>query len=351
MTFRVTVPSRPTLPSADAIRSGAPVRGVTWAAFAELYNWCLGQGTALVPMHTPRISTWSGAGDKYLSFRIQPRSYGLARIWALQLTSGRWRFRAPGAAAPIGDVLVPTDNVMTSPVMFVQTVAFPTDTAETVEVRIERISGGTGTLRRIGCYEVPRAFLETGFAYSDAEYGSLSESMTPQEQVYADPANRGNSIYAIDTAARAVGNQLHRGGLFAFTSEDDATAWEIPSGDGGLFFGSAPRPNPVLLAPKKRILNTVEQVQIGVIARCTDGTTSAGITFAMTSGASTTIFVGPATTSYTLHTGTINVHAEDVASADGRRASTWDVCAISGARIAGTGSCYVRNIGINHKFV
>jgi len=342
---RINVPRRPPLPSRAAIASALPVRGKTWSAVAELYNWCLAQGTALVPMHTP-VCSWSGSGTRTLRYRAWPRHYAVARLWALQLTTGWWQIQSPTGGTSLGRPYVVQGPTASPLLFFLDSIAAPTAGEVELSLDIGRDSTGGGSVRTLGCFEVPRGVLENGLtASANTELGLLAESMTPGEQIYYHAEALANSYGGIGNTAIAIADQLGRGTLFSWASMEP-DPFVVTSGSLVPVFAVPP----ILLASKVRAEDTVTTCAGRVRAMCSDGSTSGEVVLTMANGDTATIAVPVGATSFDWFPAAgsvdLDVHAEDVASADGRRSSTWDTCTIEARRTAGSGQFRIAGVCI-----
>jgi hypothetical protein len=342
------VPAIPPIPSRAEVLSGRPVRGRTWSTCAEAYNFAIGQGRTIVPIHTPNVSI-TGPGTATLTYKSWPGIHELKRIWVAQLSSGSWTFAAPSGGADLATVSVYGVTGQESPIVIEQTLSAPESGEVDVDIDVTYNSGGTGTIRSIGCFALPRALLEGGTtANANTEFGVLAASMTPQEQVYYDSANPANSLGGIVNTSLAAVDHITRGGMFSYFAGSDAQALQIAAA-GPVTLLAVP---PIFLGVKKRRSDTVSELIARIEAKASDGSTAGTVTFTASSGDSVVITVAAGTTSYTWLPGSggaFDVHAEDLSSADGRRSSSWDTVAVTGARTAGAGTIYVRSVCVGHE--
>lgn len=340
------VPTVPPLPTRSEILSGRPVRGRTWASVAELYNFALAQGRTLVPLHTPTCDVAAG-GTETLTFTTWPGIHALKRLWVLQLTAGPWVITVPSGGQSYA-AFVASSLSHAAPRIIEQDLTVP-DSGETViDIDVTYNGTGTGTVKSIGCFELPRALLEGGTtANANTEYGVLAASMTAQEQVYFDSANPANSLGSVALAASVIANHVTRGGMYSFWSATDAGALRFAAA-GPVVLQVV---DPIFLGVKKLRNDSVSELVARCYVKASDGATAGTVTFTASSGDSVVVTIAAGTTSYTwlpASGGAFDVHAEDLSAADGRRSSSWCTVAITGDRTAGAGTIYVKGLAVGH---
>lgn len=332
------VPLIPALPSAGLVKIGDSVAGRTHAPLAELLNWSIGRGACLVAAHWP-METINIANSAEYVYRIWPRVAAFRRLWSIELTGDGSGFNNPveididGATFDVdtADFLL---NRRSHPVYLVLS---SVSTAEaTTTLTLTNNGFGDVIVRSIICYELPRFELQQ----NTTDWGTHVSSCRPKEPIWDVT---GLSIDSLCDAAVQAEALNRRSKLFTFAQSSPLTT---TSGTLGDMFGL----DPVLLGRLKHRSATTSKTTWRAYVEATDGTTSGEIVITATGGDSLTIDIPTGTTSKTWLPsagGHLEVDAEDLSTADGRRGAAWDEVSVQWRRTAGAGTvrCYSLEAG------
>jgi hypothetical protein len=334
-----TVPERVWYPERSGVLVGDPVRGPHWSSIAPALNHLLGRGGTLIPWTSLNESLLKSATHTY-RFTIWPRYQATHRVWLVS---------AVGSSAISGSQLTFTDpsgdsssfvvgedeSWVRSPHLHVEEIAARTSSETQVLVTISNATSPSenATTLGIACFEIPRPEL----AVDANDYGIDLATIGGGLSIYED---QGKSLGGVGQAISHAVAATRRRGLFHFARR---------AGGGNLAFSGGAYAELLSFRPTflDRFLyasNTVQTVPVRIYTRSGAGTTG-NVRLTMANG-DTLTFAITAADSGTWRTGSIDVHAEDLSTADGRRSTTWDTCTVEGQRTAGANSLYLESMSI-----
>lgn len=303
-----------------SIRAGEPVGSLDWSTLAAGTNWLMGHGSVLVPWCALGLTVSSGNSATF-PFRIKPKAQAVERIWCVNL-------RASGATAPAVTITVDgstSRTVYPSSARNLRADSFalrhPLSAKSTTEaettLKIET-SGGGVVVESCSCYEQTRGVL----ASDTTDYGVDVTSLRPRQPI-ADLANQ--SIAGVCDAYKNL--DARRNGLFDW-STPEASAISPGSTSATDLFALYP----VIHAAIPTAGDTTATVTVAVKAKVTGGTGT--VTFS-SSDAGDSVSLSITATSFGWVTDTLEISAEDLSIADGRRGNAWETVRIQAQDPAG----------------
>lgn len=338
----VIVPTTFPFPSRAGIASGKPVRGVQITALARAANYLLGRGAVLIP--ATRLEGTAIAPGSTATYRAQlwQKMQGHHRAWEIRpivspSTGGTatFTFTDPSGGTLTTSVLEsdPAFRVYSTGTMHAETVptadwangptavefTFANDVASTGDLVVEGLS----------CFELPRSTL----ARDGADYGVDQDTTAAGLPIFDDVG------LSIGGVSRAIGPaQLYDPrSLFHYMRA---------SGDGLSVTGTwAPLfdEGPVIQPSHQFRSETLRPVSVYVYALCDVGT-AGEVRVTMASGDTLTLTVTSTTGAWV--SGTVDAYAEDLSTADGRRASTDEIATFEARTTSGAGAIYVESISV-----
>lgn len=294
------------------IRNGVAVRGSTWTPMGETANWLTGRGCQLVPAWCPALEL---PANDTLTFRFRaPRSNAaLEREWQFRVQeTAAWaageapEFRAPGGSGS-GGVVQTLRETVASPAGGVGEVSFDVSTPTT----------GTARLDLVACVEVPRVIVEA------TEEGVELAALEP-----GDPMLGGAEIARIVSVARTSTHGRRTLAQWARPVEDPLTTTSTSFADVWSLGV------PVLGRSLGGVTETTRSVTVDALAWVTGG--GGAEIRATSSSTSDTDTVSVSATTATWVSATVDVDAEDVSTADGRRGSATDLLTVEYRATSGT---------------
>lgn len=318
--------------------SAKPVREAT--IYAMALNWLLGRGGTLIPW--TRIGADNSVpigGTRTLRFTIYPRYQATHRMWLV--TGGA---SAPSSAVftdPSGgtstltfssDTSISSGEDQLAPRVHVETITSRVDVATHVEVDFAVPGSALDAVKvvAIACFELPRTALELG----GPDLGINQGSLVGGRPILADD---GVSLGGVAAAIEEAKEIAKRAAHFQYAVFDGGIDGAVSSGIYSNVFAAR---MPVL----ERFLydgETRATVPVWVYTR-SSATSSGDVLLTMDSGDTCTISV-PTNDAGTWRSGTLLVHVEDLAVADGRRASILDLLHVE-ARSTGVGDWWLESL-------
>lgn len=310
-----------------------PVAAREWGPMGHALNYLLGRGSTLVPWHCPNDTLVASATGTY-RYTIWPRRACSHRLWlvALKVASGfaSVTFTDPSGGASTWDVAIRSTGAVKT-FVHVETVSSPTSSETTIAPTIAVASGSSDTqVLGVACFEVPRLALP-----GDAtELGVDVSTLLTDTPIYNDTGVSIGGLSALLDDARDI---AQRSSIFAW-AVTSAGAFSTTSGTAVDIFNG----NVSALGRSLYNGDTVRTVEARAYVRA--GATTAGtVQLAMASGDTLNLSI-PSGSSGEWVTGQIDVHAEDLSAADGRRSSTWDEIGAKLVRTSGANSVYIESL-------
>lgn len=335
-----TVPETFSSPVRAGIASGLPVRGVQWTQAGRALNWLLGRGRVILP--ATRVEGSGVAPSSTATYRAQlwTREQARHRCWhvALRLASGGGVALAT-ITFPDGATATATlyDSEADRRIAFagfhtVEEIASPTNGPVAVEITLANDATSTDDvyIDSISCFELPRR--EIGADGTD--FGVDLGTVTADSPIYDDA---GKSVGGV---ARGIARAQAYDPRCLFT-------YMRASGDGistssGAFVALFDE-GPAVQPSQQFIGETLRPCTVYVYALCDVGT-AGEVRVTATSGDSVTLTV--TSTSGAWVSGTLDVYAEDLSTADGRRSTTTEILTIEQRTTSGAGSIYTESISV-----
>lgn len=320
------------------VRTREPVSSLDWRLAGELGNHLIGTGRHLVRGFRPddvlsasatgtyRLILWPSRCVTHrvwqVGLSLDPASSGDAEITFTDPSSGTGGFRLSSRSA-----VTPYSQTFAH----VETITSPTSSETQVAPTIAVAAGSLDvTVTWLSCWEVPRIALPGDATELGVSLGSL-DGDTP---IYADT---GVSLGGLATQLDDARDISQRSGLFAW-AVDSTGAFSTTSGSAVAIF------NGDISQLARYLYNGVTTRTIEARAYVRAGTTTAGqVQLAMASGDTLNLDI-PSGSSGEWVTGQIDVHAEDLSAADGRRSSTWDTMNAKLVRTSGANSVFIESL-------
>lgn len=313
-------PQRPSLTGGN-IGAGRPVRSFDWQSGAALANYIRGRGSVLVP-RTTIIETIAIAATGTYRFRVRPNQFAKRRVWMLELLSATTGVSTSCSVSVNGGTAVTVtasgSRAQIVPIEVFETLGSPDQIEAEINVAITASATGAVTVMAIAVAEVPMASLS-----QPVDGGEDLGRVAPLAPV--DVYSLG--LVAYDTSNAMVGaiNAGRRVGMHHFALRTEGTGITststvyVPLYTAGC---EAPQLGRFLYTG-----DTTRALTFKCYGKITGGATFS-LRVTMTSGASTVITTTSAAAGWFGASNTIAVDAEDLTTADGRRAARWDVAAI-----------------------
>ncbi len=303
------------------------VRGDDHAKMAEALNWCRAQGGTLISAFDPGASVAAGASHTF-NFKVWPRYDGIDRLWVIRMarpygadTDNRVSVKVPasGTAVQVG-VTGTYRNAYDW--VFHEVLASQSSAIQDATCLVQN-NGSTQAVdvQSIGCYEVPRGYLDL----DTTEHGIDVESVRGGAPIY-DGSGAGRSWEAMVQSLENFRTENARPGLIHWAVDTTQALTTTSTVLVDLFEDGGSSEGPPCLAAKQYRADTTKTVNVYCYAKLSGaGTGTATIT--MTNGATVNV-TWTNTGSFAWASGTIAVDAEDLSAADGRRSSRWDIAGI-----------------------
>lgn len=292
-------------PDVTPLVVGAPVSARTWGDIGRLLHYVRGRGRMLVPYTFVNDALSSGVAYT-ARFRTAPSGVAITRVWIVAVRGVSLDFgseitlQAGGAAArtfPIG---------FWRPSYLVYLEDGCTKTTAATDLAITITADANCVLEGIACYELPRAVLTP-----TTDLGVHLDSLYPRRSIYSS-AEEG-----IDAIARGIlATKCRRIGLFGWwgaemntVSTSNVDTWSFP----------------IPVVPALDAFGTTQRkIVVTVWCWVSNATTAADFTFVAGSGDSDVLSLPAAAGSTTPQwlTGSLDVDAEDLSSADGDAGDT-----------------------------
>lgn len=295
-------------PDTGGIKIGQPVTAEQWGAMGSLANYLNGHGGMLIPWCAIGHEVSSG-GSGTFHFYVAPKDRAVQRVWCLHVTTN-----TAGATATItcGSASAVTVRPETSavgrtvPVIVRESLAAKTSTAGDVSVTVSA-SGGAVLVESLACYEQTRRVL----AEDTTDYGVELESLRPRLPIY-DGTNE--SVAGVIDAYKNL--DARRAGLFA---------WSTPTGSaiqitGGSYVDLFPL-SPPCLGAITATGTTSTTVRCAAYAKVDSGTGQVRFTADQEGG---NVVLSITSTTFAWVVDDLDINAEDLTVADGRRNNVWE---------------------------
>ena len=332
------VPRTFSQPSRLGIASGKPVRGVQMTGVADALAYLMGRGNVLLPATHPEGTAIAIAATATYHLQLFEKAQAKHRVWFLRplTTSGvaYGTFTDPSggtATFTVYESAAPEYRVASTGLFHVETIDTARvngPTAVTITVANDATSTGTIVMQALACFELPRQSLE----------GDATDLGADPDTVRADLPIFDAPYLSIGGLSRAIGNaQLYDPRvLFAYLRK---------AGDGvdckSASYTSIFDEGPVVQPSHQFHSETLRSVTAYVYAYCDVGT-AGSVKFAATSGDSVSISVTATTGTWV--SGSFDVYAEDLSTADGLRAATEEIVTVLAQRTSGAGSMWIETV-------
>ncbi len=329
------------------LRAGLGVRAFGWRDVAALNNWTLGTGAQLIPNYCPNI-TLNKTTEYTFQWRTRPRIQAFDRLWSIgiEVTSGNASSTAtieiPDAATAVTRIIHRFSATRRARVPFQVQHALSSQSASeevlSMSIKCDQIDSA---IRWIGCRELPRLTLET----DTTDYGTDLSRLSPGQPILNSQLTR---VFASNADSTLIGRRA------------SLLQWGVPSHTGGL---SGTVTTAFAASTTSSTFQNLFHLGTPVLARRgywasplpTKGTVTGKIlTWVTVGGAGEVKFTtdqSGADTTPTSVTGasyeapkwtdahSINIHNEDLDSADGRQTAAspvWDLLQVKYRATSGT---------------
>jgi hypothetical protein len=315
----IVVVNRPELEYAQHV--GTPVRARDWYAAAGLANWIRGRGACLVPMTSIGAQIAAGASANF-NFYTKNRGSCIERVWIVTgyaVTTGRSAILILGdGTATQQFTLGDRFSAPAMSVFHVKQIASRSTARAELRLVVDNTSLSTSAvvISGIACYEQDRPILQDDTTEGGVELYSCST----KQPIFQDDYR---SLDAVERVMLSAGD-ARRVGMFHWTRgsasevvNDEATAKTI------LTLGA-----PVLARKIGTSDTTNPNIYWSAKCRVTGPAATGRITLTHTNNAGTftdTVDYTNTTSSWLTPRNITNFDCEDLAAADGRRASAWDL--------------------------
>lgn len=328
-------------PSRLGVASGKPVRGVHMTGVAEALAYLMGRGNVLLPATHPEGAAIAAGATATYNLELYEKVQATHRVWFLRpicspSTGGfaRGTFTDPSGGSVTFDVVDPPSpeyRVYSTGLFHVETIDTPRVNGPTpVTITLANGAGSSGSLilQAIACFELPRHELAI----------DVTDNAADTDTVRADFPIFDTANLSLGGLSRAMPDaQLYDPRVLFCYLRKSGDGIEYKSGTQAPIFDEGP-----IVQPSHQFSSeTVREVAAFVYAYCDVGTAGT-IAFSAASGDSVTINITATTGTWVL--GYFDVYAEDLSTADGRRAATNEVIAILAQRTSGAGSFYIETI-------
>lgn len=312
-----TVPDRRLIAGRSGVEIARPVRSSHWVDAARLVNWCAGQGTQEIPLHSPLTVVGPGA-TAIFRYRTKPRSQTVGYIWSIAIrdeTGQDHIVRAP-ASTGVGAFVQGRTIGNTQCVRFVEWRAAQSDAETELSISIQRPGDQVtddAVIEAIGCEAIPRQVL----AATTAELGAPLPPLFPRAPILAQSLGVQviNRLPGLRDACRRIGMMQWAMGNLSPRVSNSTTFFNMMNGVG-----------PPVLARVLYSGQTQRTLHARVYGRCVSSNgevrliTKAGNHDIAVSGATAQWW--PAVASAPAN---VVVDAEDITTAEGWRGGTPDI--------------------------
>lgn len=330
---------------ASQIAAGAYVRGPTWSDMAGLGNYLRGMGAVLIP-NTLLLEQITAGGNATIRARIRPTIHPHRRRWSLHLRGvsgpGVATVQVPSGGTSQSIPFSATRQGAASAIQFSEDVSSPSTSEAELTCKITAPGGTAVEVVSYACCEVPRTSLIIGGSELGVDLASVAP-LQPIEATLADRSVGGvvksvlDSTYGAAFSSRRVG--MHHWGSFA--GKVFSTGAYVNAYSTG---GEAP-----VLAQRLRSTDassTTRTIYFRVYATASSGTTFGSIRATAGHGGATGTINNIANTlqwwpAVAGAPASIAVDREDLSTADGLVASTFDTLQWAGKITAGAGNMTV----------
>ena len=296
------VPHRRPELGTDGIQSRLPVSADDQQQMAGLANFCSGHGGMLIP--------WCAVGkllddeSVVFHFYVGPKARAVERIWRVMLSGSTPATITAGSAAAVDVPVGATAATYT----IREPLSAKTSTAGDTSITITSVEAGQLTVHAIAMYEQTRAVL----ALDSTDYGVDITTLQARDRVF-DTANR--SLRGLADGYKNV--DARRAGIFHWTGGpllDFLAVTQASYTDLFVFYAPA-------LGAITEAGGTTTSFRVAVYAKVNAG--SADVQF-LSAEAGDSLTINVTSTSYAWVTDDLDVDAEDLSLADGRRGSAWE---------------------------
>ena len=301
--------------------AGNPVMSDEWTRMARMINWIEGGRVSTLVPPSAIMSSDIVTSDTY-RFYVKPRFNAVTRLWMVYIDTST---NARGTYYPDSDTarnyVVEFDTPEGKVYWYEQHVSQSSSATE-VTFTVTRTSG-VPYVQWIACYELPRVVADP----PSSERFIHTPSVKPGEPIHNDAGD--TSIVGIYDNQRSLITGTNRA-QWGWSADDNDSSL-VKSTTSATFVDLAVELGPIMLGRLRYNSDTVYTVHIRV-----RGKGDGQVRFTMDSGDTVTLnnnFGGSFAWSSELD---IDVDAENLSSADGRRSSRWDHCAIEFLANSGT---------------
>jgi len=332
------VPRSFSQPSRLGIASGKPVRGVQMTGIADALAYLMGRGNVLLPATHPEGNAIAISATGTYHLQLFEKAQAKHRVWFVRPITASGvaygTFTDPsGGTSTFMAVESPTPEYRVSNTGFfhVETITGTRangPTAVTVTIANGGTSTGTIVVQALACFELPRQSLEGDTYDLGADPDTLRADLPIFDAAYL----------SIGGLSRGIGNaQLYDPRVLFAYLRASGNGIDYKSGSQASIFDEGP-----VVQPSHQFRSeTLRGVTAYAYAYCDVGTAGT-LKFLATSGDSVTISV--TATAGTWVSGSFDVYAEDLSTADGRRAATEEIVTVLAQRTSGGGSMWIESV-------
>lgn len=329
MTRNAITPWPVTLPD-ESIKSGLRVRSDDWVRMGQQHNWLVGTGGQLVVGFCPN-TTIAASTNKTFRFYVKPRLPHFWRLWHVYVAfpdnifHSALQVKSALPAAPSAQEYQLNVSHASRFIWYEYDTGSLSEAEAEIALNLAVPSGENSVIvRNISCFEVPRVRLDA----DTVELGMDVDSLIDRAQIYGltDGKSASGLIQATEKiGGKQTGNAKLRRNVFHW-SVDDADALTTTSTSFAPLTTSA---EPAALGMIHKASQTLKTYHVRVRAKVASGVTSGGtIRFTMTNGDSLDLTISNTSIAWTTSAHTLDVDAEDLTAADGRRSTRDDSCTI-----------------------
>jgi hypothetical protein len=305
-----------------SVVAGAPVASTDWQRVAAVQNWIAGRGRQVIPTFKPDHTELTTPGTFRYALYILP-SYPTIDLVAMVCRSDTVSSVLPGqvpAPAPVALSASPRGAYGTT----------------AIQAQIDIALGPRDELlHSIAVYEIPRAQIE-----QTALAGGIdTTALAPSQPI---------TIASVDAIRDAVDDDVFGSRVLAFHAvpwSDDGgssttTEWASASTSGTYAAVVGGNGVPVL-ARKKRAADTTRTVKARCYGWVTGATTGQFRVTSSVNGSSSAVSFTNTSPAWSNEIANLVVDCEDLTTATGLQAATWDELTCEARRSAGAGTVYV----------
>ena len=342
------VPYSPPLPKPGLVLASKGISTKTWGSMSSLVNYLNGGGVQLVPQTTVPMGAIATGTTRTLRFWVQPQQQNVAYLWSVGVrsTDASRRASAVDITAPSGGTTQRFSALATRgapPLTIVETLPAQSSTEGEISISLKAIDYSV-QWETVGCLAIPRSTLYVG---DTPDYGVDNATVLPRQPIFEDAASGGRSLAEVMKALAVARTNARRAGLWHLPLPDDASgaiqvttagpAWQT------LYSGGLPTLCRKLYNGSTTGLVYCKVLSWGSVAglklNFRVNTTSGGAGTATLAGQ--TVTTSPAW--YAVAANGFVMDCEDLAVADGRRSSRFDLASFE-ASVSGAGTIYVATI-------